>query len=239
MPIWEREREDADDNKRCLWIWILSSFIICGYYWERDIWPTHGKEKLRFFSLLVWIVQRWLGRNLIYQLCWRGVDRSSKGSTQASDAGVDNECHLSTFMNYWNQFPQLSRLPLTDPPYWKKTGKPNKEYGLKHLLPVKALQKAVWYLRSRRLLSWKRNAVNTKFQDISIIIIILLFDREGLQVWLSPTPFVSLLYTSLFFLQSCGLSPPPPIWLTFTSIYIDNWSVDWLIYYIALTLYIW
>lgn len=25
------------------------------------IWPTHGKEKLRFFSLLVWIVQRWLG----------------------------------------------------------------------------------------------------------------------------------------------------------------------------------
>lgn len=119
----------------------------------------------------------------------------------------------------------------------KKTGKPNKEYGLKHLLPVKALQKAVWYLRSRRLLSWKRNAVNTKFQDISIIIIILLFDGEGLQVWLSPIPFVSLLYTSLFFLQSCGLSPPPPIWLTFTSIYIDNWSVDWLIYYIALTFF--
>lgn len=78
---------------------------------------TREREVMGFFSLLVWIVQRWLGRNLIYQLCWRGVDRSSKGSTQASDAGVDNECHLSTFMNYWNQFPQLSRLPLTDPPY--------------------------------------------------------------------------------------------------------------------------
>lgn len=164
---------------------------------ENGIFDLHTGKKSYGVFLLVWIVQRWLGRNLIYQLCWRGVDRSSKGSTQASDAGVDNECHLSTFMNYWNQFPQLSRLPLTDPPYWKqkKQGKPNKEYGLKHLLPVKALQKAVWYLRSRRLLSWKRNAVNTKFQDISIIIIILLFDGEGLQVWLSPTPFVSLSYT--------------------------------------------
>lgn len=84
---------------------------------ENGIFDLHTGKKSYGVFLLVWIVQRWLGRNLIYQLCWRGVDRSSKGSTQASDAGVDNEYHLSTFMNYWDQFPQLSRLPLTDPPY--------------------------------------------------------------------------------------------------------------------------
>lgn len=77
---------------------------------------TREREVMGFFFVGV-DCPKMVGRNLIYQLCWRGVDRTSKGSTQASDAVVDNECHLSTFMNYWDQFPQLSRLPLTDPPY--------------------------------------------------------------------------------------------------------------------------
>lgn len=114
----------------------------------------------------------------------------------------------------------------------KKTGKPNNEYGLIHLLLMKALQKAICYLRWLRLLSWKRNAVNTKFQGFSIVIIIVSFSEDDLQVCPSPTPFVSLSYTSL--------SYPYPSHLInlYFHMYTDHWSVDWVIYYIVPTFFI-
>lgn len=86
---------------------------------------TRGREARIFYKFIFVVVdcpKNWgEGSGIRFISCVCGESSEAprdqhKLCVSASDAGVDNECHLSTFMNYWDQFPQLSRLPLTDSP---------------------------------------------------------------------------------------------------------------------------